>query len=116
MAIRDCFRNIFHIGIDTKQYEYPCNFAKSKETSDITVPINHQPDRNFLLIGEYNFNLVPCTCPRPTILQRIRSLFNREIQEQERISKEPRANCQFHNNDFDILFQSNLPIHFFQCK
>ena len=94
----------------------PCNFAKSRETCDITVEINHQPNSGFLSTGVYHLDLVPCSCSRPRIVRPIQSLFRRKIQEQEVKSKELRASCRVHNNNFDALLKSNQPIYSFLVR
>lgn len=98
--------------LSTEQYEYPCDFAKSK-ACDITIGVTHQPHSGFLPEGVYHLNLVPCTCPRPKILRRIQSLFSKKIREKEATSKELRAHCRLHNNNFDVLVKSNRNISSF---
>lgn len=115
--VRALSRNELHRGIDRhfpiERYQYPCNFAKSNERCDITIAVTHQPNSGFLSEGVYHLDLVPCTCPRPKILRRIQSLFRKKTREQQAKSKELRAYCRFHNNNFDVLVKSNQDIYSF---
>lgn len=115
--VRALSRSELHRGIDRQfpieRYQYPCDFAKSNETCDITIAVTHQPNSGFLSEGVYHLDLVPCTCPRPKILRLIQSLFRRTTHEPQRRSKELRADCRFHNNNFDVLVKSNQNIYSF---